>query len=169
MRPTRQTADGTRQRISAQAKAEQRGNGGSGSDRTSSEEEDGAKIEEPKEPEPEYTISVYIFDNKRKAFGNRKELTLKATQVKTIFAFRDAVHQSLLRLNDHMVKVLIAETTNGITNYELADSDDFGDYFQNAVKDPQANNGKQLFGVMTGPGDTAGFKEIVDVGHLSFF
>lgn len=169
MRPARQTAEGTRQRISAQAKAEQRGNGGSGSDRTSSEEEDGAKIEEPKEPEPEYTISVYIFDNQRKAFGDRKELTLKAEQVKTIFAFREAVSDALHRLKHHMVKVLIAETTNGTTEHELADSDDFSEYFEKAREDPEANKGKELIGIMTGPGDTSDFKKVVDAGNLSFF
>lgn len=173
MRPSRSAAEASRRRTNAVAEAERRPDTESSSDRTSSEREGAAKVKVEGENQPEetnepetvapatYNIRVYYFNKARKGFDHPHDLTFSAKQVKTVFGFRGAVVE-MRRAGNRMVKVVIAETTNGTTTYEVADSEDFSDYFENARSNAQANTGKQLIGVIHEGGETSDFEKVVE-------
>lgn len=165
--PKRRSARVADQRNSDIAKAEERGNTEFGSEHAGSEGEDGGKSEEPKEPERTYDIKVYVFDKTRKEFESGQVQTHTAKQVETIFAFCKAAWD-MRPLKHKMVKVVITTNIGGTTEHEIADSEDFSDYFKNARDAPEANEGKELFGVMLEAGETSDFTKLVENGDFTF-
>lgn len=176
--PRRSAARNADQRNADILEGEQRGVS-EFSDRTTSEPEGATKVKAEAEDQPEetnepetvdpatYKISTYHFNKASKRFGHLEVLPLTAKEVKTIFAFRAAVVETR-RLNNHMVKVVIAEGTGLNTTYEIADSDDFSDYFDNARNRPEANDRKQLIGLIYEGDEAKDFQKVVDDGVFLF-